>query len=214
MSQRSIRRRTLLAVTAAMTVVPSVAATAAPTYVRPGAPGEPTRVIDVSEVAVPLSGPYTMAQVHFLQHMMVHHGQALTMNALVADRAADQRIHNLARRIDVTQVAEINQMARWLRIRGESVPDFRDTTGHEEMPGILSDAQMAELEAAEGSQFDRLYLAFMIEHHRGAVQMVDELQAASGGALEAGVSAMAVEIADQQLTEIVRMQRLLDELSA
>lgn len=209
---RPHRIRLVAGVTAAMIAAPA-AAHAAPVYVRPGAPGEATQRIAVSDVAVPMSGPYTMHEVHFVQHMMVHHGQALVMTALVDDRASDGRIDNLARRIDVTQVAEIDQMAQWLRIRGESVPDHRDSSGHESMPGIVSHADLERLEAAEGATFDRLFLELMIEHHRGAVQMVEELRAATGGVLEAGISALAFEIEDQQQTEIVRMQRLLDELS-
>ncbi|HSK21984.1 MAG TPA: DUF305 domain-containing protein [Egicoccus sp.] len=211
---RAHRIRLAAGVTVAMVIAPTVAAHAAPVYVRPGAPGQPTQRIAVSDVAVPVSGTYTMAEVHFVQHMMVHHGQALTMTALVADRAGDERIHNLARRIDVTQVAEIDQMAQWLRIRSEAVPDHEDSTGHEGMPGMVSQADLARLEASEGAAFDRLFLELMIHHHRGAVQMVEELREATGDILEAGISALAFEIEDQQQTEIVRMQRLLDELSA
>lgn len=211
---RSPRIRLVAGVAAALVVAPAVAAHAAPVYVRPGAPGEPTQRISVSDVAVPLSGPYTMAEVLFVQHMMVHHGQALTMTALVADRAEDDRIRNLARRIDVTQVGEIDQMARWLRIRSEAVPDHRDSTGHENMPGMVSQADLDRLEDADGAAFDRLFLALMIDHHRGAIQMVEQLRDATGGVLEAGISALAFEIEDQQQTEIVRMQRMLDERSA
>jgi uncharacterized protein (DUF305 family) len=183
-----------------------------PIYVRPGAPGEPTQRISVASVTVPVTAPYSHLEVHFLQHMMVHHGQAVTMAALVPDRASDARIHTIARQIDLTQDAEIAQMGQWLELRGEEVPDPFDTHGHENMPGMVSHADMMALEASEGAEFDVLFLELMIQHHLGALVMVDELNAAAGVYVEPNVAVMAYHFSDQQDTEIKRMTLLLNEL--
>jgi uncharacterized protein (DUF305 family) len=185
-----------------------------PIYVRPGAPGEPTQRISVASVTVPVTAPYSHHEVHFLQHMMVHHGQAVTMSALVPDRASDPRIHTIARQIDLTQDAEIAQMAGWLEMRDEEVPDPFDTEGHENMPGMVSHEDMMALEASEGAEFDVLFLELMIQHHAGAIIMVEELNAAAGVYVEPNVAVMAYHFVDQQETEIKRMQRMLDELNA
>jgi uncharacterized protein (DUF305 family) len=185
-----------------------------PIYVRPGAPGEPTQRISVASVTVPVTAPYSHHEVHFLQHMMVHHGQAVTMSALVPDRASDPRIHTIARQIDLTQDAEISQMAQWLELRDEEVPDPFDTHGHENMPGMVSHEDMMALEAADGAAFDVLFLELMIQHHDGAVTMVENLNAAAGVYVEPNVAVMAYHFVDQQETEMKRMQRLLDELRA
>jgi uncharacterized protein (DUF305 family) len=84
---------------------------------------------------------------------------------------------------------------------------------HSQMPGMLSDAQLAELDAARGIEFDRLFLAYMIQHHGGAVVMVDELFAADGAAQEGNTFKLASDIQVDQRTEIARMQLLLDDLT-
>ncbi|GGI03247.1 DUF305 domain-containing protein [Egicoccus halophilus] len=211
MKRGSTRGWTIAMVLGGMTVGATAAAAQGPIYVRPGAPGEPTQRISAAEVTVPRSGPYTHHEVHFVQHMMVHHGQAVTMSALAVDRAQDQRVVNLARRIDIAQAGELHQMTQWLRIRGHEVPDHTDPTGHENMPGMVSPEDMARLEAASGAEFDRLFLELMIQHHHGALQMVEELEAMVP-VLEANISVLALEIVDIQYAEIVFMERLLEDL--
>lgn len=183
-----------------------------PIYVRPGAPGEPTQRITAASIAVPRSAPFSHHEVHFVQHMMVHHGQAVTMAALVPDRASDPRLHTIARQIDVTQDAEMTLMTRWLQLRNEEVPDPFDTHGHEGMPGMVPHHEMEALAASSGNDFDVRFLQAMIHHHLGAVIMVENLEAATGGILEPNISVLAVEIVDHQETEIKRMRRLLTEL--
>jgi uncharacterized protein (DUF305 family) len=183
-----------------------------PIYVRPGAPGEPTQRITAASIAVPRSAPFSQHEVHFVQHMMVHHGQAVTMAALVPDRAADPRLVTLARQIDMTQDAELSQMTRWLQLRNQEVPDPFDAHGHEGMPGMVPHHQMEALAASSGREFDVRFLEAMIYHHLGAVEMANELERATGGFLEPNISVLAVEIVDHQETEIKRMRRLLAEL--
>lgn len=81
--------------------------------------------------------------------------------------------------------------------------------GHMSMPGMLSEAQLAQLGAARGAEFDRLYLAMMIQHHRGAVTMVEQLFSSYGAAQDETVFKFASDVNVDQITEIARMERML-----
>lgn len=214
-SARSARCVTVaLATGMVLTAAPAVSAADRPTYIRPSAPGGQSQVISATSITVPRAAPYTEEEAHFVRHMMIHHGQAVTMAALVPDRAADPRIDTIAQQIDITQAGELEFMARWLRLRGEVVPDPFDTTGHETMPGMVSHEEMMALEAAEGAEFDVRFLRAMIAHHQGAVIMAQELEESTGGVMEPNISVLVEETIDHQETEIKRMQLLLSELSA
>jgi len=77
------------------------------------------------------------------------------------------------------------------------------------MPGMLTEEQMKQLDAARGTDFDRLFLNFMIQHHRGAVQMVKELLDTPGAANDETVWKLAADVNVDQTTEITRMQQML-----
>ena len=77
------------------------------------------------------------------------------------------------------------------------------------MPGMLSEAQLKQLDQARGAEFDRLFLSFMIQHHQGAVTMVKELFSSQGAALDNTVFKIASDINVDQTTEIARMQKML-----
>ena len=182
--------------------------------------GEPPTSTPPPVAVTRTHAPYTEADVAFMQGMIAHHGQALEMTALVPARSTNQMLHALAARIEQTQLNEIERMVRWLEARGETVPDpaaYREhgAGGHEEhgghMPGMLTPAEMARLAAANGTQFDRLFLASMIRHHEGALTMVAELQAAGGGN-EAEVYIFAADVDADQRAEIARMQSMLNQI--
>jgi uncharacterized protein (DUF305 family) len=82
------------------------------------------------------------------------------------------------------------------------------------MPGMLTDAQMAELAAAQGAEFDRLFLTYMIAHHKGAVVMVRELFATDGAGQDTEVFKFASDVRVDQTTEVARMERMLAAMSA
>lgn len=154
------------------------------------------------------------ADVRFLQHMIPHHAQALVMTAMVPSRSSRQDVRMIAERITVSQRDEIAAMQRWLADHGEAVPQA-DTTNaleaaaaHAGMAGMLTPPQLQELAAARGPEFDRLFLQYMIQHHRGAVAMVSELLAA-GGAQDSQMFGIASEVESDQLMEIARMERIL-----
>ena len=176
---------------------------------------------------------YTAADVRFMQGMIAHHGQALTMTALVPARAKSDAVKLLAEKIDVSQKTEIATMQRWLRDRGERVPAPDDMSamhhamGHDMsampgmaamsadtstlglMPGMLTAAQLAQLAAATGADFDRLFLDDMIRHHEGAITMVATLFGTTGSGQEPQLFDFANGVDADQRAEIDRMRALL-----
>jgi uncharacterized protein (DUF305 family) len=166
--------------------------------------------------------PYTEADVRFMSHMINHHAQALVMAGWAASNGANPMIRNLADRIINGQQDEIATMQRWLRDRGQPVPEpLAGTSGaghstghgdHTQMPGMLTDAQMKELEQARGPEFDRLFLTYMIQHHQGGVTMVNNLFGTEGAAQEETTFKLANDVSVDQATEVARMQRMLDAL--
>lgn len=164
---------------------------------------------------------YTQADVAFMQGMIAHHTQALVMSGLAPDHAGSDPLRTLAARTINAQNDEISTMVAWLRERDEPVPDIEVSGVHltvhgggdtSAMPGMLSDAQMDELEAARGSEFDRLFLTYMIQHHSGAVTMVRNLFGTDGAALDDAVFKIASDIQVDQTTEINRMQSMLETM--
>lgn len=197
----------LIAVGAGCTDQPT-AAERQPVIVAPGGPGDPGRIL--TEVPEPALGEtHSILDVHFVHSMIAHHEQALEMTALVADRSTREDIILFARRIELSQAAEIARMEDWLAARGEPA---RDAAVHPAgTVGMLSPEQLAELAAARGNAFDRRFLELMILHHEGALTMVEQLRAVGGGQ-EAELFEMVNSIDADQRIEIARMRRLLAEL--
>jgi uncharacterized protein (DUF305 family) len=158
------------------------------------------------------AGPgYTVDDVHFMQMMIGHHDQALRMAALVDGRGAGAEVTALSRRIDISQQDEIVFMERWLRERDQVVPDDAERRAME-MPGMVTGAQFAELESARGPVFDRLFLRYMIAHHLGALEMVDELFRLPGAAQDTELFPFVTDVGADQLDEIGIMERILAAL--
>jgi uncharacterized protein (DUF305 family) len=169
--------------------------------------------------------PYTQADIDFMSHMIGHHAQAIQMSSMAPSHGASSSIQTLAARIINAQTDEITLMQRWLRVRGQPVPDakpgpMRMTMGgmggmtHEMlMPGMLSAEQMARLDSARGPDFDRLFLTGMIQHHKGATAMVKELFDTYGAAQDELVFKFASDVNVDQTTEIARMERMLAALT-
>ena len=159
--------------------------------------------------------PAHPADVKFMQDMIGHHAQALVMAAMAPTHGASEHLLRLTEKIDISQRDEIAMMKQWLRDRHEPVPDEADHSGHAaHMPGMLTAEQLARLDAARGREFERLFLQFMIQHHEGALQMVDELYESPGAAQDSDIFRFVTDVAADQLDEIDQMQYLLDVLSA
>ena len=164
---------------------------------------------------------FTEADVRFMTGMIHHHAQAIEMSLMAPDRTGSGSIRTLAARIINAQQDEIALMQRWLRDRGQPVPELHvmdgsvmvHGAGHEQMdgmPGMLSPEQISRLKAASGPEFERLFLTFMIDHHQGAVFMVRELFATDGAGQDEDVFRFASDVQVDQATEVARMQRMLE----
>jgi uncharacterized protein (DUF305 family) len=192
------------------------ASTAPQPATGPGA-GSPT----AQARADSLRHPYTEADVRFMSHMIGHHAQALVMAGWASSHGADPSVRRLAERIINSQQDEIATMQTWLHDRGRPVPEARpagmkmEMDGHVHemlMPGMLTPAQMEELDRARGADFDRLFLTYMIQHHKGAVTMVKDLFGTQGAAQDEATFKFASDANVDQSTEIARMERMLAAL--
>jgi len=181
---------------------------------QPGAPGQDTQAISRAQATDLSKVQHTPADVTFMQGMIGHHAQAVEMVALINDRTKNQVLKMLGLRIQVSQDDEMNMMRTWLELRGEKIPGPH--SHHEPggfMPGMLTNEEMAQLAAAKGVEFDRLFLAGMIKHHAGAITMVDELFKTPGAGQEGDIFAFASDVDADQRMEIDRMSAMLREIT-
>ena len=189
--------------------------------IQPGRPGEEATTLPPGTTLPPSEDPYTEQDVAFLVRMVPHHEQALAMAELAPGRAQDERVLGLASRIADVQQAEIDVYVRWLADHGLGVdgrPDERaggqhgqdhgehDTTS---MPGMATESDLAALEAAEGAEFDRLWLTLMIAHHEGALDMAGEREEEG---VNVRVGELAADVSVTQLDEIATMRAVLADL--
>ncbi|MCE2899988.1 MAG: DUF305 domain-containing protein [Gemmatimonas sp.] len=181
----------------------------------------PPRPLTPAQLAIRDGGipPYTKADVEFMQGMIGHHAQAVTMSSFAEPNGASSEVRVLAGRIAVAQTDEMDFMEDWLRTRKQTVPP-RDGAHHHhagmdmsgasgQMPGMLSPAQMDTLARARGPAFDWYFLTYMIQHHRGAITMVDALMQARSAANDDNVFKFVSDVVADQSTEIARMELLL-----
>lgn len=161
------------------------------------------------------------ADARFMTGMVGHHAQALVMSHLAPSNGASDEIRILAARIINAQTDEIRVMQQWLEDRDLPAPHVMESGEvmthegqHMHMAGMLSPAQLDELRAAQGVHFDRTYLRLMIQHHNGAVMMVDELFAEDGAAHDDLTFKLASDIQVDQRSEIARMERMLEAMGS
>ncbi|MFF2569873.1 DUF305 domain-containing protein [Streptomyces sp. NPDC058084] len=183
---------------------PEAGGPSGPAIVAPGRPGEPAKRVSPEEAArlMPDEKP-NGSDFRYVQMMIEHHRQALTMTALAPQRAASPQVKLVAARIAAAQGPEIGAMQGWLKNNGGARP----MAGHDHhgMPGMATEAQLAELKAAKGKAFDSLFLKLMITHHQGAVSMAAEALSQGNNVL---VEEMANDVIAQQTAEINRMRSL------
>ncbi|HEV7228286.1 DUF305 domain-containing protein [Brevundimonas sp.] len=203
---------------------------ASPPIFNPGAPGQPSRVVTAEQAREMGRTSFIDADVQFMRHMIVHHAQAVEMVELLETRGQSPQIKALGRRIAIGQASEMALMTGWLEARGQAVEAHDLHAGHGGqdahaghaqhaaapsetplMPGMLSPAQMARLAAASGPDFDRLFLEGMIQHHQGALDMVDALLAIPDAAQDTLMSDFVSSVVGDQAAEILRMRSLLAE---
>ena len=179
---------------------------------------------DPVALADSLRNSFTPADVEFMAGMIHHHAQALVMARLIPTHTSNGPLQVLGGRIIVGQNDEIAIMQNWLEDNGQPVPQpdtaaavshampGMDHGEHELMAGMLTAEQMAELDAARDAEFDRLFLTYMIQHHRGAITMVDQLFDTYGAAQNDLVFKIASDIGADQTSEIDRMQSMLRDM--
>jgi uncharacterized protein (DUF305 family) len=172
----------------------------------------------VPDTTVDAQHAYTAADIQFMDGMISHHAQALLMAGWAVSHGASPSVLTLTSRITNAQQDEIAGMQKWLRDRHQPVPEANphgmtmkmDGMDHTMlMPGMLTEAQLKQLDEARGKDFDRLFLTFMIQHHQGAVTMVTNLFDTYGAAQDISVFKLASDISADQTTEIERMQKML-----
>jgi uncharacterized protein (DUF305 family) len=171
---------------------------------------------------------FNQADVQFAQMMIPHHQQAVEMATLAETRASDSEVKALAAQIKAAQDPEIKVMTGWLTswgqptaqpssghnmpgMSGTSMPGMSGTPtpGMSAMPGIMSDQEMAQLQAAKGVAFDRMFVQMMITHHNGAIQMARDEQA-NGSNVDA--KNLATTIEQTQTAEVQKLQKILARL--
>lgn len=189
-----------------------------PVIVQPGAPGQPTKILPPN--TRPTLPPRSQADIDFMQGMIMHHAQAVEMTALIPSHTENKDLRLLGARINNSQADEIKFMKRWLTARGEStsmsmpgMPDM-DMSGHPMplMPGMLTPQQMDELRKAKGSDFDRLFLKGMIQHHTGALTMVKDLFDTAGAGQAGDLFDFATDVDTGQRAEIKIMDSMLEKI--
>jgi uncharacterized protein (DUF305 family) len=191
-----------------------------PVVVQPGAPGTATRVLpSTTRAQLP---PTTKKDIEFMQGMIMHHSQAVEMTALINDRTTNKDVRSIGARISHSQAEEIRFMQRWLAARGQpttmqdhhhmddmDMGDMDMSGDMPPMPGMLTKKQMDALAKAKGSEFDRLFLEGMIQHHGGALTMVKDLFDTAGAGQEAELFTFATDVDSGQRAEIRIMQGML-----
>ena len=185
--------------------------------VQPGAPGQPNKFLNEKTVWTPARAPFA-ADVEFMQGMIMHHSQAVDMVALLRTRGKSPVLKSFGEKISVSQSDEIGFMQRWLESRGKPTAMQMDHSRMSAaemknmnmlMPGMLTAEQMAALAKARGAQFDHLFLTGMIQHHGGALTMVDDLLSHPGAGQDPVLFDFATDIVNTQSAEIKIMQDML-----
>jgi uncharacterized protein (DUF305 family) len=142
----------------------------------------------------------------FLQMMIPHHEQAVVMSDLALSISKDADVLKLAKQIKDAQAPEIIKMQGWLTDAGLS-----EDPGHsmgDGMGGMLSDSELSALKVSTGKAFDKLFLAGMIAHHEGAIQMVMMIE----NSPNSEIKNLGQAIVKSQSTEINLMKELLNRI--
>ena len=210
--------RFLTASLAALSAIAASAQQSAP-IVQPGAPGKPGKHLTAA-TARTAPRPPSKADVDFMQGMIMHHSQAVEMVALLRTRGKSPTLKSFGEKISISQTDEIGYMKRWLEARGKpttmqmdhshmSAADMKNMNML--MPGMLTPQQMSALTKARGAQFDHLFLTGMIQHHGGALTMVDDLFNTPGAGQDPVLFDFATDIENTQSAEIKIMRGMLDK---
>jgi uncharacterized protein (DUF305 family) len=194
--------------------------------VQPGAPGQISKTLSPAAAGTPQRAP-SEADISFMQGMIMHHSQAVEMTELLRTRTHNKDLQSLGQRISISQTDEIKYMKQWLADRGQPVADGHgdmgqmtdmkgkgpmhdmDMSSMPMMPGMLTPEQMKALAKASGPSFDHLFLTGMIQHHTGALVMVQDLFDSPGAGQDNVLFDFATDVDNTQRAEIRIMQSML-----
>jgi uncharacterized protein (DUF305 family) len=191
--------------------------------VQPGAPGQSSKILSPETAVIPLRTP-AVADVKFTQGMIMHHSQAVEMTELLRTRSRNRDLQSLGKRISISQTDEMKYMKQWLEDRGQPASmehghmdhmadmksmDHMNMGSMPLMPGMLTPQQMKALERATGPAFDHLFLTGMIQHHTGALVMVQDLFDTPGAGQDAVLFDFATDVDNTQRAEINIMRGML-----
>jgi uncharacterized protein (DUF305 family) len=205
--------RPLLSIVATLAAFAPLAAAQSqqPPIVRPGAPGSETKVVSPDEAADLSALRFSAGDVRFMQEMIEHHGQALKMTGLAAQRAEKDTVRRLATELAATLESDVKMMKEWLTARGQKIeaapaPD-------RVVPGMAKPEEMAKLEQAKGLDLDREFLYLIIQNQRGATMMAEDLLAEDGGAQDPKLYEFASDLKGDRSIAIAKLDGMLADLS-
>ncbi len=193
--------------------------------VQPGAPGHDGKIL-APATAAPAPREPAEADTKFMQGMIMHHSQAVEMTALMPSRTRNKELLAFGKRISISQSDEMKFMQQWLEERGKPVSMEHDMShmgnmagmDHSKMhaapmmmPGMLTPEQMKALTKATGPTFDHLFLTGMIQHHGGALTMVQELFEVPGTGQDGQLYDFVTDVDNTQRAEIGIMQGMLNK---
>lgn len=193
--------------------------------VQPGAPGQLSKALSPETARILPRAP-TEADISFMQGMIMHHSQAVDMTELLRSRTHNKELQALGKRISISQTDEMKYMGQWLEDRGRPVStghghmdhmagmkamDHMDMGSMPLMPGMLTPQQMQALARATGKSFDHLFLTGMIQHHTGALVMVQDLFNTPGAGQDNVLFDFATDVDNTQRAEIEIMRGMLKE---
>lgn len=180
----------------------------------PGMSSSDTPASSSSQNSAEASAEFNDADVTFVEGMYPHHAQAVEMASLVDGRTENAQVIELAQAIEAAQAPEMEQMNALLTAWGQPAASAdmggMDMGGMDMgsggMTGMMSQEDMDMLSAANGTEFDSMWLTMMIEHHKGAIEMA-QIELADGS--NADAKELASTIIDAQQSEISTMESLL-----
>lgn len=144
------------------------------------------------------------ADVGFLQVMIPHHQQAITMASLATGRSRRPELVKLAATVTAGHAAETGRMRAWLARWQRPAADAGSEHDPSLLPDMLAEGQLAWLQTLHGTQFDLGFLTMMGTHHGGAVELAEaELRAGTS----AEVKAFARQLLETRQGEIREMQQ-------
>lgn len=182
--------------------------------VQPGAPGQSSKILSPETAVIPVRTP-AVPDINFMQGMIMHHSQAVEMTELLRTRTRNKDLQALGKRISISQTDEMKSMKQWLEDHGLPTSMEHGHMDHMHMdtmplmPGMLTPKQMKALEQATGPAFDHLFLTGMIQHHTGALVMVQDLFDTPGAGQDSILFDFATDVDNTQRAEIEIMRGML-----